>query len=70
MAARAHDAATFALRGESANFNFPDLIHSLPFPATSSARDIHGAAVEAAYSYSQQREKQEAPQPCSNTLNI
>ncbi|GLJ50719.1 hypothetical protein SUGI_1080500 [Cryptomeria japonica] len=67
MAARAHDVAAFALRGESANFNFPDLIHSLPCPATSSATDIQAAAVEAAYSYSQKPEKQEAPQPCSNT---
>ncbi|XP_057828925.2 ethylene-responsive transcription factor ERF039-like [Cryptomeria japonica] len=48
MAARAHDTAALALRGESANLNFPDLIHSLPCPATSSARDIQAAAVEAA----------------------
>ncbi|GLJ50567.1 hypothetical protein SUGI_1077250 [Cryptomeria japonica] len=54
MAARAHDAAAFALRGHSASFNFPDLIHSLPCPATSSAEDIQAAAVEAAYSYSPQ----------------
>ncbi|GLJ50714.1 hypothetical protein SUGI_1080440 [Cryptomeria japonica] len=69
MAARAHDAAAFALRGESANLNFPDLIHSLPCPATSSATDIQAAAVEAAYSYSQQPVEQEAPQLCSNTKN-
>ncbi|GLJ50568.1 hypothetical protein SUGI_1077260 [Cryptomeria japonica] len=54
MAARAHDAAAFVLRGYSASFNFPDSIHSLPCPATSSAEDIQAAAVEAAYSYSQQ----------------
>ncbi|GLJ50572.1 hypothetical protein SUGI_1077310 [Cryptomeria japonica] len=54
MAARAHDAAAFALRGHSASFNFPDLIQSLPCPATSSAEDIKAAAVEAAYTYSQQ----------------
>ncbi|GLJ50718.1 hypothetical protein SUGI_1080480 [Cryptomeria japonica] len=69
MAARAHDTAALALRGESANLNFPDLIHSLPCPATSSARDIQAAAVEAAYFYSQQQVKQEAPQLCSNSKN-
>ncbi|GLJ50569.1 hypothetical protein SUGI_1077280 [Cryptomeria japonica] len=67
MAARAHDAAAFALRGHSAKFNFPDLIHSLPCPATSSATDIQAAAVEAAYSYSQQPLKQQVPQLCSET---
>ncbi|XP_059068700.1 ethylene-responsive transcription factor ERF039-like [Cryptomeria japonica] len=65
MAARAHDAAAFALRGESANFNFPDSIHSLPCPATSSATDIQAAAVQAAYSSSQQPEKQ-ISQLCPN----
>ncbi|GLJ50716.1 hypothetical protein SUGI_1080460 [Cryptomeria japonica] len=69
MAARAHDAAAFALRGESANFNFPDLIHSIPCPSTSSATDIQAAAVEAAYFYAQQPVEQEAPQLCSNTKN-
>ncbi|GLJ50736.1 hypothetical protein SUGI_1080740 [Cryptomeria japonica] len=58
MTARVHDAAAFALRGKSANFNFPDSIHSLPCPATSSATDIQAAAVQAAYSSSQQPEKQ------------
>ncbi|GLJ50713.1 hypothetical protein SUGI_1080430 [Cryptomeria japonica] len=69
MAARAHDAAAFALRGESANLNFPDLIHSLPCPATSSAIDIQAAAFEAAYSYSQQPVNQQVPQLCSS-INI
>ncbi|GLJ50730.1 hypothetical protein SUGI_1080640 [Cryptomeria japonica] len=66
MAARAHDAAAFALRGESANFNFPDSIQSLPCPATSSATHIQAAAVQAAYSSSQQAEKQQVPQLCFN----
>ncbi|GLJ50724.1 hypothetical protein SUGI_1080560 [Cryptomeria japonica] len=66
MAARAHDAAAFALRGDSANFNFPESIKSLPLPATSSTTDIQAAAVEAAYSCHYQ-EKQEVPQLCSNT---
>ncbi|GLJ50726.1 hypothetical protein SUGI_1080580 [Cryptomeria japonica] len=66
MAARAHDAAAFTLRGESANFNFPESIKSLPRPATSSTTDIQAAAVEAANSF-QHEEKQEVPQLCSST---
>ncbi|GLJ50725.1 hypothetical protein SUGI_1080570 [Cryptomeria japonica] len=66
MAARAHDAAAFALRGDSANFNFPESIKSLPLPATSSTTDIQAAAVEAAYSF-QHQENQEVPQLCTKT---
>ncbi|GLJ50741.1 hypothetical protein SUGI_1080840 [Cryptomeria japonica] len=35
MAACAHDAATLALGGESASFNCPELVYSLPHPASS-----------------------------------
>ncbi|GLJ50721.1 hypothetical protein SUGI_1080520 [Cryptomeria japonica] len=66
MAARAHDAAAFALRGKSANFNFPESINSLPCPATSSTTDIQAAALQAAYSSSEDQEKQEGPHLCSN----
>ncbi|GLJ06580.1 hypothetical protein SUGI_0042420 [Cryptomeria japonica] len=33
MAACAHDAAALALRGQSTSFNFPKLVHSLPYTA-------------------------------------
>ncbi|KAG8487889.1 hypothetical protein CXB51_018055 [Gossypium anomalum] len=49
MAARAHDAASIAIKGESAYLNFPELAHQLPRPATCSHRDIQKAANEAAH---------------------
>ncbi|PPR88359.1 hypothetical protein GOBAR_AA32327 [Gossypium barbadense] len=49
MAARAHDAASIAVKGESAYLNFPELAHQLPRPATCSHTDIQKAANEAAY---------------------
>ncbi|GLJ50723.1 hypothetical protein SUGI_1080550 [Cryptomeria japonica] len=57
MAARAHDAAALALRGDSAKLNFPGSSHSLPCSPTLSARDIQATALEAAYSFSQQPEE-------------
>ncbi|CAI8604548.1 unnamed protein product [Vicia faba] len=51
MAARAHDVAAIALRGESACLNFADSAWSLPVPATSNARDIQKAAAEAAEAF-------------------
>ncbi|CAJ1978269.1 unnamed protein product [Sphenostylis stenocarpa] len=48
MAARAYDSAAFFLKGASASLNFPDLVHSLPRPLSSSRRDIQSAAAEAA----------------------
>lgn len=47
MAAVAHDAAAFFLRGRAAQLNFPQLANSLPRPASSSAEDIRLAAQEA-----------------------
>lgn len=47
MAARAHDVAAIALRGNSACLNFADSTWRLPVPATSDARDIQKAAAEA-----------------------
>ncbi|KAJ0803274.1 putative transcription factor AP2-EREBP family [Helianthus annuus] len=50
MAARAHDVAAIAIKGRSAFLNFPDMVHLLPQPATSSPKDIQEAAAKAAAS--------------------
>ncbi|XP_077234483.1 ethylene-responsive transcription factor ERF024-like [Tasmannia lanceolata] len=52
MAARAHDVAALALRGNSASLNFPDSVSLLPRPKSSSPSDIQIAALAAAESVS------------------
>ncbi|KAJ4833438.1 hypothetical protein Tsubulata_018916 [Turnera subulata] len=44
MAARAHDAAALALRGEAAVLNFPGTAHLLPQARSTSIKDIQCAA--------------------------
>ncbi|KAG9148867.1 hypothetical protein Leryth_020829 [Lithospermum erythrorhizon] len=47
-AARAHDVAALAIKGNSAILNFPQLVDSLPRPVTCLPRDVQAAAVKAA----------------------
>ncbi|KAK4726570.1 hypothetical protein R3W88_031487 [Solanum pinnatisectum] len=48
MAARAHDVAALSIKGNSAILNFPQLVESLPRPASTSPRDVQVAAAKAA----------------------
>lgn len=48
MAARAHDVAALAIKGQSAYLNFPQLAHELPRPASTAPKDIQAAAAKAA----------------------
>ncbi|EEF50292.1 Transcriptional factor TINY, putative [Ricinus communis] len=48
MAARAHDVAALAIKGNSAYLNFPELALGLPRPATKAPKDIQVAAAKAA----------------------
>ncbi|XP_010254012.1 PREDICTED: ethylene-responsive transcription factor TINY-like [Nelumbo nucifera] len=48
MAARAHDVAALSIKGNSAILNFPELVGSLPRPASLSPRDVQAAAAKAA----------------------
>ncbi|KAI3731981.1 hypothetical protein L1987_63176 [Smallanthus sonchifolius] len=48
MAARAHDVAALAIKGTSANLNFPKSAHLFPKPATRLPKDIQDAAAKAA----------------------
>ncbi|KAG8363424.1 hypothetical protein BUALT_Bualt19G0021200 [Buddleja alternifolia] len=50
MAARAHDVAALATKGQSAYLNFPHLAHELPRPASTAPKDIQAAAAKAAAS--------------------
>nr|APD28021.1 C repeat-binding factor N [Eucalyptus gunnii] len=51
MAARAHDVAALALRGQSACLNFADSAWRLPVPASPNTKDIQKAAAKAAEAF-------------------
>ncbi|KAL0425785.1 UNVERIFIED_CONTAM: Ethylene-responsive transcription factor [Sesamum radiatum] len=48
MAARAHDVAALAIKGQSAYLNFPQLAQYLPRPTSTAPKDIQAAAAKAA----------------------
>ncbi|RYQ85326.1 hypothetical protein Ahy_B10g104858 isoform A [Arachis hypogaea] len=45
---KAHDVAAFSIKGSAAILNFPNLVHSLPRPASLAPRDVQAAAAKAA----------------------
>ncbi|XP_066347350.1 ethylene-responsive transcription factor ERF039-like [Miscanthus floridulus] len=47
-AARAHDAASVAIKGRAAHLNFPELAHQLPRAASAAPKDVQAAATLAA----------------------
>ncbi|XP_047336773.1 ethylene-responsive transcription factor ERF038-like [Impatiens glandulifera] len=61
MAARAHDVAARAIKGESAYLNFPELAGDLPLPKSSFPKDIQAAAAAFANSICLQLNVTEEP---------
>ncbi|CAN4096670.1 unnamed protein product [Withania somnifera] len=60
MAARAHDVAALAIKGQLAYLNFPHLAHQYPRPTSASPKDIQMAAAEAAaITFPQENEEEE-----------
>ncbi|GMI95657.1 hypothetical protein HRI_003235000 [Hibiscus trionum] len=71
MAARAHDVAALAIKGQAAYLNFPEIAHQLPRPASASPKDIQAAAAKAAalsYTKSSEVEAPMVPRPPATTV--
>ncbi|KAK9075308.1 hypothetical protein SSX86_003631 [Deinandra increscens subsp. villosa] len=59
MAARAHDVAVLAMRGQSACLNFADSVWRLPVPESNNVADIQKAAAQAAEAFRPRGEEAE-----------
>ena len=69
MAARAHDVAALAIKGHSAYLNFPELVHQLPRPISTSTKDIQAAAAKAANTvFVAEPRQEEHASPSSSTF--
>ncbi|RRT81123.1 hypothetical protein B296_00015276 [Ensete ventricosum] len=66
MAARAHDVAALSIKGATAVLNFPELVGSLPRPATLSPRDVQAAAAKAAAMDPGAQKEPPAPAPADS----
>lgn len=69
MAARAHDVAAIALRGQNACLNFADSVWRLPAPASTDPKDIRKAAMQAAEAFRPREEQAVDGEGSSNKDN-
>ncbi|CAK7327858.1 unnamed protein product [Dovyalis caffra] len=67
MAAAAYDVAALHLRGREAQLNFPEMVDSLPRPASSSTEDVQMAAQEAASLFRRQKKCSEVASGSSSS---
>ncbi|KAK9698813.1 hypothetical protein RND81_08G132800 [Saponaria officinalis] len=71
MAARAHDVAARAIKGENAFLNFPELADQYPKPVSSAPKDVQAAAIKAALEFpGSQAEPSQSSSSSSISSNI